>query len=127
MEGSLEVAGAVERIYGVDFFGTREPYPFLRDVLRQIDVLLEGRESEWDEFGLGVMQGLCVAAALQRRREDIYYGWGSFYSWDDMRAIRERGCLRELRSRKFEAELEMLYETRESLIGGHGELDDNFG
>lgn len=89
--------GVIESIYSLDFFGASEPYPYLRTVLKQIDALLEGRDSEWDDFGMGVIQGMCMAAALQHKREGLEMGHESLYGWDDAEAIRERGCLRELR------------------------------
>ena len=107
--------GIVASIYGLGYFGTGEPCPFLRDVLRQIDALIEGRDKEWDEFGLGVIQGLCVAAALHRKREGIELGYEDFYSWDDMKSIREWGCIRELRSQEDESDLERLYKIQEGL------------
>ena len=102
----------IEEIFASDVCFDRFCGEYCRTMLKQLDALLEGRDSEWDEFSLGIMQGICMAIALRRKMEGLEMGYESFYSWEDVRAIRERGCLREIRGEEMENLLKELYKKQ---------------
>ena len=104
--------GIIEEIFAMDVCFDGYCGEYRRTMLKQIDSLLESRDSEWDEFSLGVVQGICMAIALRRKMEGLEIGDESFYSWNDVRAIRERGCLREIRGEEMENLLKELYEKQ---------------
>lgn len=117
--------GFVFDVYGADFFSDFEPNPFIRTILRQVDALLDGRDTEWDDFGLGVVQGLCMAVGLQHKRKDgrLDFGFEPYYSWDDAKFIRERGCVTEIRDKELAELLHRLAErvsVSEDAGGGAG-------
>lgn len=117
--------GFVFDIYGMDFLSDFEPNPFIRSILRQVDALLDGRDTEWDDFGLGVVQGLCMAVGLQHKRKDgcLDFGFEPYYSWDDAKSIRERGCLSEIRDKELAELLHRLGDrvsVSEDACGGTG-------
>lgn len=84
----------IDSIFAIDFCFDRFCGDYCRTMLKQLDVLLESRETEYDEFSLGIFQGFCMALGLRRRMNDAVE---PYYSWDDVRAVRERGCLHEIR------------------------------
>ena len=106
--------GIIEEIFSIDVCFDRFCGNYRRTMLKQLDVLLESRDSEWDEFSLGVVQGICMAIALRRRMEGLQFGYEPFYSWEDVRSIRESGCLREIRGVKMENLLKELYEKQQA-------------
>ena len=106
--------GIIEEIFSMDVCFDRFCGAYRRTMLKQIDALLESRDSEWDEFSLGVVQGICMAIALRRRMEGLETGDESFYSWNDVRSIRESGCLREIRGEEMENLLKEIYQKQSS-------------
>lgn len=104
--------GRIEDAYGFDFAFDRFCGTYIRTILKQIDFLLEERDSELDEFGLGVIQGLCMAAGVRHKMEGFEFGWEILYSWKDVKDIRERGCFHAIRDPRLTKALEELREKQ---------------